>query len=237
MADFHEMFYRFKGILSEDPDIARDEEGRKIASWPDEDAVAFGYHNGDMLVSRGTHGEMKNWETGEMVRSRDKLKYPGRLWRNSKLISFWEFPPRNKLVKVMKDVEKAWNSRKDTRGEQVRIGKDWKVEVPDSVLGGGGAVATGGELNRIWSFDDSEKSYLYPISDIVSGKPLKGIGALWKDLKMNVDTGKQHMASPVKKKIDKLSSRQKKDLWNYYKTLRDPSPADKALYRFIQRDR
>lgn len=59
--------------------------------------------------------------------SRDRFKFAGRIWLNSKIISFWDFPPKNLIKKVLYDLGKVINKeiddtwRIDTHNELINV--------------------------------------------------------------------------------------------------------------------
>lgn len=40
----------------------------------------------------------------DMPEERDKFKYAGRLWFSHKIITFWDYPPKNKLTEILKKI-------------------------------------------------------------------------------------------------------------------------------------
>ena len=121
--------------------------GKGYLSWEDRDCISFGYYNndkmsvidkeyikGDIFVGSKsvTHSEMVEEYTGQYLSYNDEnprthLKYAGRLWMNSKVISFWDYPDNYiELRKVLDDIEKELN-----RKEQINliIDDSWLIEV------------------------------------------------------------------------------------------------------------
>jgi len=78
--------------------------------WTDEDARAFGYYKKDFMLHKGTHT------------SRWRQDYPGRIWLDSKIISFWEYPEnKKKLKKIITDIENRIKQNIWNQGWQIEI--------------------------------------------------------------------------------------------------------------------
>lgn len=78
------------------------------------DNYAFGFMNGKFAIERGsTHVELfgpKNYLYA---------KYSGRLWKDKKVISFWDQPDKNNFRKILAEIEKFG----------IHIDSSWLVEV------------------------------------------------------------------------------------------------------------
>jgi hypothetical protein len=128
-----------ESILREDPDTAF--YNGKRHSYTDEDAIAFGYFNGEMLV--GTGSDQYHWMLIAMYYgidperystipsevdplNREMMKYAGRLWYNSKLISFWIYPPKSEMPKLISDLNEGL--RENGFPE---VDDDWILELSD----------------------------------------------------------------------------------------------------------
>lgn len=56
--------------------------------------------------------------------------YPGRLWLNKKVMSFWEYPPKDEIIKVLEALQKAFNLDKNKKLHNKNI-FDFKIEIFD----------------------------------------------------------------------------------------------------------
>lgn len=139
-------FKEFK--LFENPDTVLMDDGI-IAKWDSSDSRPFGYVEvievGDMLryykyrspdqknyekkiamlVSK--YNRTTHWDTilpdnqGRSV-ERKEFIYPGRLWEQKKVISFWSYPRPNEMEQVIRDIEKV-------SGLKIWDDTEWKIEV------------------------------------------------------------------------------------------------------------
>lgn len=114
-------FEKYK-LITEDPDYVNN-----IGGFSAGDALAFFVDINDnktkvnkLHISNfgGTHGEIGlNRRNNETTKS----SYPGRLWLNKKVISFWVYPNEKIFVSIIKNIEKHLNIE--------MFGNNWKVEV------------------------------------------------------------------------------------------------------------
>jgi len=253
MSTWHDVFREYRRRLNESPDRIEHEKYGVLGNWADDDAHAFGYYKGIMAVSepRRSHDSIF-WDDvnrkpttqsgiridnrgGNKRLDRSSFTFPGRVWVDKEIISFWVYPPRGRLRKIIKDLEDALH---DYYGYRYNITPNWKVDIPlatrSNRIKDDGRVADYDNYESDWIYDtDRDYSMLYTLDHILKNKPMEGIGKLWKQMGIDMDTGEAHVASPIAKKVDKLSTRQKRDLWNYFKRLGDWSPADKALYNYM----
>jgi len=248
------------GKIIETPDVIYAGNGidssnhRQVAIWFDGQTYAFGYKNGKISLSieGGTHYN---------IGGRASLKYPGRIWANKKVISFWVYPPKNTLKKIISDLNVAFNTynynqkgaiddvngfcRAEDAGFKLKIDGSWRIDIPlirskDSdtydKLVNRSNVNSGTEGDFY-----SEKSYLYSLNTILNGSgKLKGIGSNYRsnsNSEINLDKGQEHMVSPMLKKnaLNKMSSSQKKEMYNYFKAKGRLSPDEERMYKMIQR--
>lgn len=93
----------------ENPDEIHLTEPRDVDTHhKDDDALAFGYLKGKMHISfTETHNQMAGIEKG--AEGRKKMKFPGRLWIEQQVISFWKFPTPEQLPKVLKDIKRTYD--------------------------------------------------------------------------------------------------------------------------------
>jgi hypothetical protein len=108
--------------LKEYPDTVRD--GDKNYEWDDPHAAIFGLSGDDVYTNISDdvvaiHGMMaRDFGIGE---TRSDFDYPGRVWFNPKIISFWTYPNKNKFLEIISELEKQLN---------VNIfNNNWRVEV------------------------------------------------------------------------------------------------------------
>ena len=141
--------HKLKNLIKENPDGVGYYVKNKHLGWSQPDAHPFGFHKNKAYIgeSGDTHGQISD-ETGGYF-SRDSLKYPGRLWYKDKVITFWEFPPRNKMKFLISQLEKA---AKKQQNLNLKIwNNDWKIEVIDK----------GGDIydpkDKTWGWDDSSE--------------------------------------------------------------------------------
>lgn len=105
----------------------------------DKEAFAFGYdEEGNMVV--GNYWSVHN----EIGKRRSYFKYAGRAWTKNKIISFWEYPQKDELMQVLKDIETSFNNNSNKYDEigssyenifddNIKIDGNWFIEIP---LGG-----------------------------------------------------------------------------------------------------
>jgi len=239
-----------KMIIKENPDRVK---AKKVSFyWDSKENYAFGYLNGEMKVS-----EHQGTTHRELGRSRRNFKYPGRFWPEKKLISFWVYPPRDSLKKVLLDIQEVHNGHIKNRdmvpGKRRRpiIILNWRIEIPAkdvivAIKGKGetnaskyinaeGMQAASEKAIRVNDFfNDAKNSILYPIKDVLSGKPLKGMGEDWlSSVGLSVDNGQEHMKAIKQKTIVKMSPEEKVKLYNYFKEKGRLSPAEERMYRLM----
>ena len=109
-----------ESVLNESPDYVVKFNKR----FYDDDSLAFGYYNGTMYVNPKLHGDHDDLKDVHLIRN--DFKYPGRLWLNDKIISFWKYPIREEFPLVIQDIENA---------SDVKFDGEWIVEVVDDSMG------------------------------------------------------------------------------------------------------
>lgn len=100
------------------------------------DSHAFGFDRNEMRAyigySRDHHDQIyRRYDGYKTPMQRGDFRYPGRFWRNSKVISFWVYPNRYKFFPLMKTLEEEW---KETFPKKEPLGfkkHQWYVEVHD----------------------------------------------------------------------------------------------------------
>jgi hypothetical protein len=112
--------------LFENPDVVKDENNNRITGFntTDDEPYTFGFYKEKLLIKPNiTHTKLL-WDYNKEAAQqpgggRKNMKYVGRLWKKKKILSFWDFPPKEKFQEVIALISKA-------------IGEDisqWKVDV------------------------------------------------------------------------------------------------------------
>jgi hypothetical protein len=121
-------------------------------------AYAFGYYNDEFLIDeRAQHWMMGTNAQGEDLDRKD-MKFPGRLWAEPKVISFWVYPTPNELRTIANDIKSKtgidiWNDQ-------------WVVEViDDPTLQQSLKTGTGGE-----AFREETKTSFVPVTQYQGSK-------------------------------------------------------------------
>jgi len=107
-------------MLNENPDYI----GKFKKAFHDIDSLAVGYFDDVMYVNPNLHGQHDDLVSKNLIRN--DFKYPGRLWTDEKIISFWKYPTKEELPKVLKDIEDV---------SDVKFDEDWMIEVVDNSNG------------------------------------------------------------------------------------------------------
>jgi hypothetical protein len=160
--------FRMGEMLDESPDhifIVKNGEKVKI-EVTDPDAYPFGYYQGEIEIGRNGsfHDELYNRLRIEPI----DLETTGRIWVNSKILSFWEYPERKELVKILKDLSRALG---------INIDKTWSIELNDkSIIKVGQYIGS-----NDWDSSEREQHALSPLKKVDRSVP-SGIGSK-KDLK------------------------------------------------------
>jgi len=116
---------KLKNMLKENPDKLK-YKGKPVR-FDDLPAYPFGIYKTKMYVGNDSdyHNDLVA-DNGDYL-NRRKFGISGRIWTKKKLISFWEFPPKNQMKKVITDIEKAF---KEQVGKSVKIwGNKYQVEI------------------------------------------------------------------------------------------------------------
>ena len=93
----------------------------------DPDAITFGYdYSGNMMVCRGRmHSDLGELYGGVDI-NRDDMNSAGRLWYDSKIITFWgRYPDRSQLKVILEDIKKEMESM--ANGTSKNISTDPRV--------------------------------------------------------------------------------------------------------------
>jgi len=99
--------------LNESPDFVSFND--KLLKFYDKDSAIFGYLKNKFIYDESDNSEHRYYEY------RGYWDYPGRLWKNEKVISFWTYPDSEDFEKIINEIEnksgmKLWNN-------------NWKIEV------------------------------------------------------------------------------------------------------------
>lgn len=116
-------------IVNESPDSLN--YNNRDVSFHHPDAVAFGYYKNVLYVGRNKyvfHGNLVPYYVHKRNIFREQLKYAGRFWFESKIISFWEYPKSNsEMRKIVNQISEKFNAMK--RGITIDIWNDYKIEI------------------------------------------------------------------------------------------------------------
>jgi len=198
-----------RNILNESPDwiYVPQKNGEPIKTlWNVGDNRAFGYYDGKMYVAEKdgiTHGSLSmNYHDPKLPIRTDRgdFIYPGRFWADKKIISFWVYPPKSKMKKVITDIEKELKTK---WGQSIKIWNDYKVE---TILDDTGKLNKGA---RNWNPEDYKQKGREQRSSSedkwhIEFVPLKNYGGSKKRSKK--DLGAAHALSPVLKKKKEVPS-------------------------------
>lgn len=157
-------------IIKESPDTVNLPNG-DILKFDDPKSYPFGYLGSGLHIGKeGTyHVQEFEDEEGNIKVSRRMFKYPGRIWLEGKIISFWQYPlDKNKLKDIIKELEKQLKIRIYNNGYKIEIVNEL---VPEFLY------------NR--SEYNTMDSTLIPLEDYTSSKD------------RNINT--QHTSSPAQK--------------------------------------
>lgn len=202
--------------INESPDMIQADNLKTVTgsdnlNFRNNDAIAFGYYGKKrkkrMLVSMpgDAHYQLGNKENYNIMKyskmfdkdipniDRTDLTYPGRLWKNEKIISFWTYPPKNELVKILSDIEKEYEKRFN---KKLQIDNTWYIEIIEKKIKG---VKPDPRDSGDWNTALDAK--LIPIKDYTGSKD-----------QSDEEKAKQHVASPMQKL-------QRKDKSYYFKVI------------------
>jgi hypothetical protein len=145
---------RFKiGQIAESPD----EVGSSYHS--SDDAIPFGFHGGKFVM--GDFGKAhSNISVGPKfydTADRSEFEYAGRIWLNSGIISFWDYPSVSILKQILSDLDKSMEEMYDMNYNLVGSQDKLRIEVIpfDKVR----------DKSRLgWNWD-ADNSILIPVSE------------------------------------------------------------------------
>lgn len=114
--------------LAESPEAV--EYGDGYLHWSDDGAYAIGYdkENNAYIGNEGErHATVEKYYDNAPF-SRNIFEYPGRIWKNEKVISFWDYPTSYKLFPLLKQLEKEWRRRFPDKKPLDFTDSDWRIE-------------------------------------------------------------------------------------------------------------
>jgi hypothetical protein len=121
--------------------------------WDAGDAIAFGYYDETLYFGKGLmHYQLDVPQEKDL--GRDKLQYPGRIWTEEKVISFWTYPSIEDFEWIIIDLE-------NNLGINILDDPEFKIEV---VIDDNEKIEKGGNFK----YDSNSK--LIPIKDYVGSK-------------------------------------------------------------------
>ena len=189
-------------LLKESPDKISG-----IVNWSDAEAYPFGFNKEKdkcWIIKNQTHGDISwayNNIDNEVPNDRVKFTYPGRLWAKEKIISFWIYPKKNELKKIIKLI----NNEAKKQNFKFKIDNSWNIEVIGHL---NGKVFKKTELSTFptGTYDSGEGEWSEDLF-VLSG--LKSIiipvnKYMGSEKRTKKDLGKSHMLTPLLKQIKKL---------------------------------
>jgi hypothetical protein len=168
-------FYKYK--LYENPDSInlidpnQEDFHEVIAKMNDVDAYPFGIFNGKMRVAKGTSHKflLPEIESPKDNYRSSLFKYPGRIWINKKLISFWTYPPKEEMEDVIIELENAF---RDDLGMNIIIWDDIDYKI-DVYIGGKNSLSKLVPLRKYIGSDKRTSQELrmqHAMSPLLKGK-------------------------------------------------------------------
>jgi len=157
-----------------DLDYSDDDPSEEYVNFDSYDAHAFWIDDDEVFMSRST-------ETHLYRIKRDVNYYPGRIWVNAKIISFWYYPDNKKLHWILKKLNKELEYYYPDRKWDLLNDDGWLIEVPKT---------RNKELP--WKAYDYFKSELVPIGEY--NNDIDNSYA-----RSEEDLAKQHILSPLLK--------------------------------------
>lgn len=165
-------------IINEDPDFLH-YRGKEYAWWK-YDNISFGYRKNKLYLKKNlSHEEMINGLR------RGDFQYPGRLFMQPKVISFWTNMPKELFPKFIEDVYKK---------SKIIIDDTWKIEIRKMKY-------TKMDINNKYGFSFYKPQYK---PQIIFQTPSKYIGSDMKQI-INFDINKPHLQNPMYKQKNKIS--------------------------------
>jgi len=184
-------------IIKENTDVAYN-KGKKL-TWNSLDARAFGYipkiSTEKMFVTNKyvkAHYEIPGLYPDIIPASlkitRRDFKYPGRIWLKGKIITFWIYPKKNMLKKIITDLEKELFEKNK---EKINIWNDSQFKI--EVLVKNGNV----DDNYMWvDMGDEDSENTIERGYVLRNIPLKSYEG---SENRTITIGQQHTVSPMQK--------------------------------------
>ena len=167
---------RLKKLL-ENPDHVK--LPNKMLTTQDSNANAFGYYKGKLYV--GAPRILHAYIVPETTINPNTLKFSGRIWIKDKIVSFWDYPNKSQMRKVITDLEHKL-------GIRIWSDRNYRLEL---------AIDSSGKIIRptgtFWS-QGKENSVLIPLKDYEGGYGID----------LGDDAVKRHLLSPVAKSSDDI---------------------------------
>lgn len=212
----------YEDQINENPDMI---DGLNLV-WREQGTHAFGVYNKKLYLSppQGKHYEMND------SLMRKDYKFAGRLWSKQKALSFWTYPTKIQLKKIIKDINKQ--AKENSYGFQ--IDSSWQIEIIADENGNWLKKIPGTYFGGGWSDYDVHKlkgkNIMIPLDMYASSAK-----------RSEAEKGKTHLLSPLLKKMNaerqkKLSSLNKSREKKLY-TTKEPVVKQKARmtkYKFTE---
>ena len=188
--------------LFEDPDYVKDPRGEEtkdengnvvnwdVIDWNEYGTHAFGYLNGKFAIGRPGRMHRDIMVPGVGAgNERKSFRFPGRIWTEQKVISFWNYPNKQQFEKFAADLKKA-------TGIDIMNDPNYKVEIIKNPHPHPKKHAAG-EWTPYWSGKNPDKWVAGPLVPSVVDfvHPKEYGGSLDQP-----DQDKQHVISPLLKK-------------------------------------
>jgi len=128
-----------KDKINESPDAVR-KDNISFANWNEMNAYPFGMDGHTHKIFIGEAGSIHTEIKGNGGEQYLDFIYDGRIWIIKKIISFWEYPPKNKFENFILDLQEAFNKeynenidiwdefKIETRIKKYSVTKDWNGE-------------------------------------------------------------------------------------------------------------
>jgi len=169
-------------MINESPDTII--YNKNQIDWNDEISVPFSYHDNKLYIGRynSTHAN---------IMGRSNTECNGRLFLKSKIITFWVFPKKNELKRILLDIQQKYNydiiNSLNTRSplRKIKFDNTWKIEI---VVDKKTNLRYDPKLKeKDWSNDNKKLKYI-PINQYYNS-----------DSHSETEMNKQHIISPLLK--------------------------------------
>jgi hypothetical protein len=120
------MIIKFNNFLNENPDVCAYQD--KYLKYWDDDAIAFGYLDNKCYV-----GKFKKIHKDIISgKNRENFYNVGRIWKDSKIITFWSVDGKTRLDDIINDINKELkrNIKKYINiNYKFKIDNTWSIEI------------------------------------------------------------------------------------------------------------